>query len=129
MRSARQTYGRTVHGGLWHLTLEVVRGSQGGKKVNLKRPLHPFILRAFNGLRDDFASVTLSKQDPWVGEGGSDKLLHLIPDRELRENLRKKWTSDPYRSSTKKWSDIDEVAKSGVSKVIYALCTATRAKF
>lgn len=50
-------------------------------------------------------------QDPWETDEKFDQLLKLLPDRNLNEALRKKWTSAPGRSSTSKWKDIDAMAK------------------
>lgn len=95
---------------------EVLKGgSQGGKKVNLKRPLHPHIRRSIDILRPYFGQV-LNEQEPFQSQAGQDRLLQLLPDKELNEALRKKWASAPGRSSLRKWEDIDEVAKTGVSK-------------
>jgi len=40
----------------------------------------------------------------------------LLPDRELREALKRKWDSSPGRSSISKWADIDAVAKTSAGK-------------
>lgn len=55
-------------------------------------------------------------QDPWGTEERSEKLLQLLPDRNLNESLRRKWDAAPGRASTSKWADIDAVAKTGASK-------------
>lgn len=95
---------------------EVLKGgAQGGKKVNLKRPLHPHIKRSIDILRPYFGQV-LNEQEPFQSQAGQDRLLQLLPDRELNEALRKKWASAPGRTSLRKWEDIDEVAKTGISK-------------
>lgn len=97
--------------------LEVVRGGIGyGKKVDLKRPLHPSISRSFHILKERFRSDILISQNPWESDEGSEKLLEFISDNDLKEALRKKWKSHPMRSSYNKWHDIDSMAESGVSK-------------
>jgi len=90
-------------------------GSQGGKKVNLKRPLHPHIRRSMDILSPYFGQV-LNEQEPFQSQTGQDRLLQLLPDKDLNEALRKKWASAPGRSSYRKWEDIDEIAKTGISK-------------
>ncbi|TGO16832.1 hypothetical protein BTUL_0023g00050 [Botrytis tulipae] len=93
--------------------LEVIRGgSQTAKKVNVKRPLHPHVLRSLDILKGHFQNDILHDQDPWEEDDKIDKLLQLLPDRTLNESLRKKWSSAPGRSSTSKWADIDALAKS-----------------
>ncbi|OAQ98381.1 hypothetical protein LLEC1_01490 [Akanthomyces lecanii] len=97
--------------------LEVVRGSsQGGKKVNVRRPLHPHLARSLDILKTHFQEDVLSVQDPWSIDERADRLLQLLPDRTLNDSLRRKWDSAPGRTSTSKWADIDAVAKTGASK-------------
>ncbi|KAK3321536.1 hypothetical protein B0H66DRAFT_173486 [Apodospora peruviana] len=97
--------------------LEVLRGgAQSGKKVNLRRPLHPHLSRSLDILKTHFQDDVLEKQDPWRSAERADNLLKLIPDHQLAESLRKKWDSSPGRSSVLKWADIDTVAKTGASK-------------
>lgn len=99
--------------------LEVIKGgSQSGKKVNLKRPLHPHLVRSLDILKDYFATAILEDQDPFASETQSAKLLSLLPDKALNDALRKKWDSSPDRPSTSKWADIDALAKSGASKTL-----------
>ncbi|KAG8529197.1 uncharacterized protein KY384_005832 [Bacidia gigantensis] len=97
--------------------LEVIKGGdQSGKKVNVKRPLHPHLARSLDILKEYFATAILEDQDPFATHEGAERLLNLLPDRSLTDALRKKWAASPHRSSTYKWSDIDSVAKSGASK-------------
>ena len=94
---------------------EVIKGgTQSGKRVNVKRPLHPHLQRSLEVLRPFFARV-LEEQDPFASQAGYERLLQLLPDKVLNEALRKKWESSPGRSSSKKWADIDAVAATGVS--------------
>jgi DNA primase small subunit len=95
---------------------EVLKGgAQGGKKVNLRRPLHPHIVRSLEILKPYFQQV-LADQEPFKSGTGQEKLLSLLPDKTLNEALRKKWESSPDRPSTRKWADIDALAATGVSK-------------
>ena len=97
--------------------LEVIKGgAQSGKKVNLKRPLHPHLARSLEILKVHFAHDILEDQNPFASQIGSERLLSLLPDATLSAALRKKWDAAPNRSSTYKWADIDALAKSGASK-------------
>ncbi|KAB5518206.1 eukaryotic and archaeal DNA primase small subunit [Coniochaeta sp. 2T2.1] len=97
--------------------LEVIRGgAQSGKKVNLRRPLHPHLTRSLDLLKSHFQEDVLEVQDPWGTEEQAEKLLQLLPDRQLNESLRKKWNLAPGQASLSKWADIDALAKTGASK-------------
>jgi DNA primase small subunit len=97
---------------------EVLKGGvQGGKRVNLKRPLHPHIVRSLDILRPYFQQV-LADQEPFKSQAGQDRLLQLLPDKALNEALAKKWASSPDRPSSRKWADIDAMAETGVSKTL-----------
>ncbi|KAL8840228.1 MAG: hypothetical protein Q9170_001435 [Blastenia crenularia] len=97
--------------------LEVIKGgAQSGKKVNVKRPLHPHLARSLDILKEHFQSDVLEDQDPWVKPEKAERLLQLLPDKALNDALRKKWDAAPGRSSVSKWADIDALAKAGVSK-------------
>ncbi|KAA6411355.1 MAG: eukaryotic and archaeal DNA primase small subunit [Lasallia pustulata] len=97
--------------------LEVIKGgAQSGKKVNVKRPLHPHLARSLNVLKDHFQTDVLEDQDPWSAPEKTERLLQLLPDKTLNDALRKKWDSAPGRSSASKWADIDALAKTGVSR-------------
>jgi DNA primase small subunit len=58
----------------------------------------------------------LDAQNPWGSSEQAEKLLNLLPDKQLKDSLRKKWDSAPGRVSSSKWADIDAVAKTGASK-------------
>ncbi|KAI2634588.1 prim-pol domain-containing protein [Xylaria nigripes] len=97
--------------------LEVIRGgAQSGKKVNLRRPLHPHLSRSLNILAPHFQNDVLETQDPWADRDRAEHLLSLLPDKRLNDSLRKKWDSSPGRPSSLKWADIDALAKSGGNK-------------
>lgn len=101
--------------------LEVIKGgAQSGKKVNVRRPLHPHLARSLEILKTHFQEDVLEVQDPWGTEERFEKLLQLLPDRNLNESLRRKWDAAPGRASTSKWADIDAVAKTGASKSLDA---------
>lgn len=64
--------------------LEVVRGGdKSGKKVNLRRPLHPHLTRSMDVLRDSFSQNILRDQDPWRENERAEKLLDLLPDKGM----------------------------------------------
>lgn len=102
--------------------LEVVRGgAQSGKRVNLKRPLHPHISRSLEILKPYFASTILDEQDVFCSshaDAHSERLLSLLPDKALITALRKKWSSSPSRPSSSKWADIDSVARTSGSRTL-----------
>jgi DNA primase small subunit len=99
--------------------LDVVRGgSQSGKRVNMKRPLHPHMSRSLEILKPFFAQTTLVDQDTFASSEQAERLLSLLPDKTLNDALRKKWDSSPDRSSTNKWADIDALAKTGKSSTL-----------
>lgn len=72
--------------------------------------------RSLDILKTHFQEDVLDVQDPWATSEQAEKLLQLLPDRNLNDSLRRKWESAPGRSSTSKWADIDAVAKTGASK-------------
>jgi DNA primase small subunit len=67
-------------------------------------------------LKSHFQEDVLEGQNPWGNADQAEKLLNLLPDRDLNESLRKKWDAAPGRVSTSKWADIDALAKTGASK-------------
>lgn len=102
--------------------LEIVRGgAQSGKRVNVKRPLHPHISRSLEILKPYFASTVLNEQDVFCSadsDAHSEHLLSLLPDKNLITALRKKWASSPSRLSSSKWADIDSVARTSGSRTL-----------
>lgn len=64
-------------------------------------------------LKTHFAEDVLERQDPWDTDERAEKLLQLLPDKQLNDALRRKWASAPGRSSTSKWADIDAITKAG----------------
>ncbi|EPS26799.1 hypothetical protein PDE_01738 [Penicillium oxalicum 114-2] len=99
--------------------LEILRGgSQSGKRVNIRRPLHPHINRSLDILKTYFAQTTLKDQNTFASAEQAEKLLGLLPDKTLNESLKRKWDSSPDRPSTSKWADIDALAKTGKSNTL-----------
>ncbi|RMZ89064.1 hypothetical protein DV736_g3714, partial [Chaetothyriales sp. CBS 134916] len=98
---------------------EVLKGGvQGGKRVNIKRPLHPHLTRSLDILKPYFEQSILVDQEPFLSEAGQERLLQLLPDKALNDALRKKWESSPNRPSVRKWADINALAEAGVSSTL-----------
>lgn len=94
--------------------LELLKGGDAaGKKVNVKRPLHPHLARSLDLLREHFQHDILREQDPWAADEQAARLLRLLPDAALAQSLAKKWEARGGRSSEAKWADIDALAASG----------------
>ncbi|PWY72782.1 DNA primase subunit Pri1 [Aspergillus eucalypticola CBS 122712] len=99
--------------------LDVIRGgNSSGKRVNLKRPLHPHMSRSLEILKPYFAQTTLVDQETFSSTEQTQRILSLLPDKGLNESLRKRWESSPDRSSANKWADIDALAKTGKSSTL-----------
>lgn len=99
--------------------LDVIRGgAQSGKRVNLKRPLHPHMSRSLDLLSSYFAQTTLVDQETFQSPEQEQRLLSLLPDDALKDALRRKWSSSPGRSSQNKWADINALAEAGKSKTL-----------
>lgn len=93
--------------------LEVLRGNEHGKRMSLRRPLHPHVERSLKLLTPYFQNDVLADQDPWESSTQAEKLINLLPDQKLTDALQRKWESSAGRSSNQKWSDIDSLAESG----------------
>ncbi|RMD39514.1 hypothetical protein DV735_g5607, partial [Chaetothyriales sp. CBS 134920] len=93
-------------------------GAQGGKRVNVKRPLHPHLTRSLDILKPYFEQSILVDQEPFLSDEGQERLLQLLPDKTLNDALRKKWASSPGRPSARKWADINALAEAGVSSTL-----------
>lgn len=74
--------------------------------------------RSLDILKEHFQRDILVDQDPWAESMKAERLLQLLPDKELNDSLRKKWDAAPGRSSVSKWADIDALAKTGASKTL-----------
>lgn len=74
--------------------------------------------RSLEILKEHFQRDILEDQDPWAEPTKAERLLQLLPDKELNDSLRKKWDAAPGRSSVSKWADIDGLAKTGASKTL-----------
>lgn len=74
--------------------------------------------RSLDILKEHFQRDILEDQDPWAEPMKAERLLQLLPDKDLNDSLRKKWDAAPGRSSASKWADIDALAKTGASKTL-----------
>lgn len=68
--------------------------------------LHMTCRTALDHLSTIFSELILVDQDCFVSEAGYHKLLELIPDMGLVQDLREAWSEDPSRSSQDKWMDL-----------------------
>ncbi|KAF2173744.1 hypothetical protein M409DRAFT_62017 [Zasmidium cellare ATCC 36951] len=93
--------------------LEVLRGNENGKRLGLRRPLHPHVARSLKLLDPYFQNEVLTDQDPWQSAEQAEKLLNLLPDKSLTDALKKKWDSSADRSSNQKWIDVNAMAEAG----------------
>ncbi|KDQ53280.1 hypothetical protein JAAARDRAFT_197450 [Jaapia argillacea MUCL 33604] len=91
---------------------------QGGKdmhkKVNVRqgtKPLPPSLQMALEPLVPCFGDLILADQDCFKSDDGWEDLLHLIPDKNIAEILRRKWNKDDGRSSEDKWDDLKSEIK------------------
>ncbi|CDO71109.1 hypothetical protein BN946_scf184844.g113 [Trametes cinnabarina] len=90
-------------------------GKEMHKKVNVRlgsKPLPPSLASAYKMLEPVFHDLILADQNCFASEEGWDALLHLIPDKDIVQNLREQWAESPGRSSEDKWQDLeDEIAE------------------
>jgi len=62
--------------------VELIKGgAKMDKKVDLKRPLHPSIARAYETLRPYFQKVILQDQNCFIHEEQWDTILRILPDK------------------------------------------------
>lgn len=107
--------------------LEVVKGGSNiTKQVNVRlsqpggwKELHPSLQTALGTLTEEhFTSIVLEDQDCFrKEEKGWDKLLELIPDKDIVNNLQKKWGSGRERSSVERWDDLKQQVKTNTAKL------------
>lgn len=72
--------------------LEVIRGGDElRKKVHFNGPLHPFIQRAKGLIEECFEDVILLEQQLLYDTKDSEKILFMIPDEQLRQQIRNRW--------------------------------------
>ncbi|KAH7923084.1 prim-pol domain-containing protein [Leucogyrophana mollusca] len=84
-------------------------GKEMAKKVNVRlgnKGLPPSLWPASETLRLLFDPLILRDQDVFASESNWETLLQLVPDSTITEKLRDKWSNDPARTSSTKWSDL-----------------------
>ncbi|SCU80187.1 LADA_0B05556g1_1 [Lachancea dasiensis] len=93
--------------------MNVVRDRSQDKRLNLKRPYHPHLLRSLETLKPYFVDIILREQNPWHDDKMAvEGLLPGLHDKVLIEILKKHWKTNPNRTSEQKWADIDSLAAS-----------------
>ncbi|KAK9765570.1 p48 polypeptide of DNA primase [Basidiobolus ranarum] len=87
--------------------IEVIRGGvQQTKKVNLPGTLHPALVASLDILKESFSQLILKDQDVLREKENYSKVLALIPDENIRNELSQKWENNPGRPSTERWDDL-----------------------
>lgn len=87
------------------------QAKMGKQSLNLKRPFHPHIERSFEILKGSFIEIVLNDQDPWNdNEEQINEMLSFLPDKDLQQELQKKWKNSSSNSK-QKWEDIGTVAE------------------
>ncbi|SCU94734.1 LAME_0F08922g1_1 [Lachancea meyersii CBS 8951] len=95
--------------------MNVVRDRNVDKRLNLKRPYHPHLIRSLECLKPFFVEVILREQNPWENDDMAIQgLLPGLHDKVLIEILKKHWKAHPNRTSEQKWTDIDSLATSQI---------------
>lgn len=91
--------------------VNVVRDRSGRKRLSLRRPYHPHLLRSLNILKPYFIDIILEEQDCWQDDKHAiEMLLPSLHDKQLIDSLRQYWLDNNGRDSKTKWSDIDTMA-------------------
>lgn len=104
--SARKLSGQARSAVAEYLQL-VTGGDQVTKKVNLKGEtgVHPSVERAVNIIKGEFTQLCLQDQDI-LAEGRWEKVLDLISDTDLKNDLEKSMNSN--NSSLTRWNDLNK---------------------
>jgi len=89
-------------------------GDQITKKVNLKGEMgvHPSVARAVKIIKGSFQKLCLEDQDI-LGDGKWNKVLDLIQDSDLKEDLEKVMQS--ASNSVQRWNDLSNKVKNYVN--------------
>ncbi|XP_006816154.1 DNA primase small subunit-like [Saccoglossus kowalevskii] len=95
--------------------LSLVKGGENQiKKITLHDPLHPSIVRALSVVHAHFEDLALDKQDILGCKESWDKVLALVPDEALREQLGKDMTKG--ENSKQRWALLKGRVKKEVEK-------------
>ncbi len=68
-------------------------------------------------LAEVFTELILEDQDCFATEEGYEALLKLLPVPDVVDALRTKWSADPTRASSEKWTDLKAQIKKSSEKV------------
>ncbi|KAJ1973778.1 p48 polypeptide of DNA primase, partial [Dimargaris xerosporica] len=97
--------------------LEVIKGgSQQERKVNLPAQLHPHLTRSFATIKEYFSDLILRDQDILADEQQWSKVVKIIPDEAIRQQLRQQWSDNVSKSSQEKWEILDNVLAQAASQ-------------
>ncbi|GAA5994724.1 hypothetical protein JCM5350_001480 [Sporobolomyces pararoseus] len=80
------------------------------KRINLQRPLHPALKRAYRNLKPAFDEVVLKDQDCLRTDPEQwDRVLKLLPDRDNSARLLKAYSGEAAtkKSSVERWKEIE----------------------
>ncbi|KAJ8659505.1 hypothetical protein O0I10_004870 [Lichtheimia ornata] len=87
--------------------LEVIKGgAESARKVKLPATLHPSLGRSLDILKPYFGSLLLEEQGILDKPESWEKVLNILPDAGIREELNTAWSEDPSRSGEDKWQDL-----------------------
>lgn len=94
--------------------MDVLR-TKTNKKVQIRRPMHPLVARAYTLLERRFVEIILDEQDPWHLPERARELLEFMPDQRLADELTKLWGGEA-RLLKQRWGDIAAVGKKVMPK-------------
>ncbi|GAA6002382.1 hypothetical protein JCM10207_001091 [Rhodosporidiobolus poonsookiae] len=90
--------------------IDIVKGyTQMDKRIQLVRPLHPTLERAFeNHLKKAFGGLVLDDQQCFKNQEQWENVLKMIPDKEKASQLHKDFSSPPAseKSSRDRWTEL-----------------------
>ncbi|KAF9898842.1 hypothetical protein BX616_003549 [Lobosporangium transversale] len=90
--------------------LEVVKGgAHQVRKVKLPSTLHPSLSRSRKTLENHFRNLMFSSQDILTTPKQWEKVLAIIPDQAIQDEIRKEWESAPTRAPAEKWENLKTI--------------------
>ncbi|GAA5848835.1 hypothetical protein JCM3766R1_003335, partial [Sporobolomyces carnicolor] len=91
--------------------IDIVKGyTTMDKKIQLPRPLHPALKRAYRNLKPAFDEVVLNDQDCFRTDPAQwEGLLKLLPDRDNSARLLKAYAGETgsKKSSVERWKEVE----------------------
>ncbi|GAA5959939.1 hypothetical protein JCM3765_000653 [Sporobolomyces pararoseus] len=91
--------------------IDVIKGyTTMDKRVQLQRPLHPALKRAYRNLKPAFDEVVLNDQDCFRTDTAQwEGLLKLLPDRDNSARLLKAFSGESAskKSSLERWKEVE----------------------